>query len=147
MELDKFAAPKKPRSLRIDPSSNLRLSDPDPQGWRGMALKLLGFYSRQSRLIRGSKTLYSRVSSHVERPELYASKFCGTFSMKIPSSFLIRIFLTSWSCMLASFQSGTKFQDDTRDACAAFVAPSGSVKGGWKRWCHCGSNALRDIQP
>ncbi|KAL3700392.1 hypothetical protein R1sor_018414 [Riccia sorocarpa] len=62
----------KPRSLGLDSSSPLRVSDPPPNGLSGVALKLLGFYSRESQLIRGTKTLYARISSHADTPELYA---------------------------------------------------------------------------
>ncbi|KAL2651388.1 hypothetical protein R1flu_019516 [Riccia fluitans] len=63
----------KTRSLGLDSSSPLRVTDPPPSGLSGIALKLLGFYSRESQLIRGSRTLYTRISSHAETPELYAN--------------------------------------------------------------------------
>lgn len=63
-----------PRSLSLDPNSRFRVSDPVPEGFKRTVLKLLGYYSRQSRLIRGANTLYSRISSQVDQPELYASE-------------------------------------------------------------------------
>lgn len=62
-----------PRSLSLDPNSRFRVSDPVPEGFKRTVLKLLGYYSRQSRLIRGANTLYSRISSQVDQPELYAN--------------------------------------------------------------------------
>lgn len=64
----------KPRSLALDPESNFRVVDSAPPGFQGTMLKLLGYYGRQSRLIRGANTLYARISSRVNQPELYASE-------------------------------------------------------------------------
>lgn len=63
------------RSLSLDSSSRLRVVDPAPEGFKRTVLKLLGYYGKQSRLIRGANTLYSRISSQVDQPELYASEF------------------------------------------------------------------------
>jgi hypothetical protein len=64
----------KPRSLSLDPTSKFRVQDPSPTGFGGAMLKLLGYYSKQSQLIRGANTLYSRISMQVDKPELYASE-------------------------------------------------------------------------
>jgi hypothetical protein len=64
----------KPRSLSLDPTSKFRVQDPSPTGFAGAMLKLLGYYSKQSQLIRGANTLYSRISMQVDKPELYASE-------------------------------------------------------------------------
>lgn len=63
------------RSLSLDFSSRFRLVDPAPEGFKRTVLKLLGYYGKQSRLIRGANILYSRISSQVDQPELYASEF------------------------------------------------------------------------
>lgn len=64
----------KARSLSLDSSSRLRVVDPSPSGFAHTALKLLGYYGKQSQLIRGANTLYSRISIQVNQPELYASE-------------------------------------------------------------------------
>ncbi|KAJ7539217.1 hypothetical protein O6H91_11G081400 [Diphasiastrum complanatum] len=61
------------RPLSLDTSSPLRFVDPPPVGFKGITLKLFGFYSRQSKLIRGSRFLYTRVTAQVEDPHCYAS--------------------------------------------------------------------------
>ncbi|KAG0581001.1 hypothetical protein KC19_4G217000 [Ceratodon purpureus] len=61
------------RSLSLDSSSRLRVVDPAPEGFKRTVLTLLGYYGKQSRLIRGANTLYSRISSQVDQPELYAN--------------------------------------------------------------------------
>ncbi|OAE28952.1 hypothetical protein AXG93_2960s1310 [Marchantia polymorpha subsp. ruderalis] len=47
----------KPKPLSLNPNSPLRVTDPPPTGFSGVALKLLGFYTRESQLIRGSFAL------------------------------------------------------------------------------------------
>ena len=64
----------KARSLSLDSSSRFRVVDPAPSGFTHTVLKLLGYYGKQSRLIRGANTLYSRISLQVNQPELYASE-------------------------------------------------------------------------
>lgn len=71
----------KARSLSLDSRSRYRVVDPAPSGWTRTVLKLLGYYGKQSRLIRGANTLYSRISSQVNQPELYASE--SYFMLKI----------------------------------------------------------------
>ncbi|KAG6549688.1 hypothetical protein Mapa_008667 [Marchantia paleacea] len=63
----------KPKPLSLNPNSPLRVTDPPPTGLSGVALKLLGFYSRESQLIRGSKILYTRISAQADKRDLYAS--------------------------------------------------------------------------
>lgn len=63
----------KARSLSLDRSSRIRVVDPAPSGFTHTVLKLLGYYGKQSRLIRGANTLYSRISHQVDQPELYAN--------------------------------------------------------------------------
>lgn len=63
----------KARSLSLDSTSRFRVVDPASSGFTHTVLKLLGYYGKQSRLIRGANTLYSRISSQVNQPELYAN--------------------------------------------------------------------------
>lgn len=77
----------KARSLSLDSSSRFRVVDPAPSGFTHTVLKLLGYYGKQSRLIRGANTLYSRISSQVNQPELYASK--SYFMLKISVTMLL----------------------------------------------------------
>ena len=64
----------KARSLSLDRSSRFRVVDPAPSGFTHTVLRVLGYYGKQSRLIRGANTLYSRISYQVDQPELYASE-------------------------------------------------------------------------
>ncbi|CAM6117544.1 unnamed protein product [Calypogeia fissa] len=84
----------KAKPLSLDEGSPLRVVDPPPVGFSGMALKLLGFYSRESQLIRGSKTLYARISNHVERPELYASFVLEKSFRTTHAMLLLHVWLT-----------------------------------------------------
>lgn len=64
----------KAHSLGLAPDSRFRVVDPAPSGFSHAMLKLMGYYGKQSRLIRGANTLYTRISSQVNQPELYASE-------------------------------------------------------------------------
>lgn len=77
----------KARSLSLDSSSRFRVVDPAPSGFTHTVLKVLGYYGKQSRLIRGANSLYSRISSQVNQPELYASE--SYFMLKISAVMLL----------------------------------------------------------
>lgn len=64
----------KAHSLGLAPDSRFRVVDPAPSGFLHGVLKVLGYYGKQSRLIRGANTLYARISNQVNQPELYASE-------------------------------------------------------------------------
>ncbi|CAK9220315.1 unnamed protein product [Sphagnum troendelagicum] len=85
----------KPRSLSLDPTSKFRVQDPSPTGFGGAMLKLLGYYSKQSQLIRGANTLYSRISMQVDKPELYAN-FILEQNFRTTHSMLV---LYLWLCL------------------------------------------------
>ncbi|XP_024519640.1 uncharacterized protein LOC9661590 [Selaginella moellendorffii] len=70
---DAFGYKIKPCSLALPPDSMIRYVEPHPGGFRGLMLKVLGFYSKESTRIRGAKRLYARITSQVENPELYSS--------------------------------------------------------------------------
>ena len=78
----------KAHSLGLAPDSRFRVVDPAPSGFSHAMLKLLGYYGKQSRLIRGVNTLYTRISSQVNDPELYASecKFIDGFHVGTTST-------------------------------------------------------------
>lgn len=70
--------------------------DPQPKGIGGFALKILGYYSRESRLLRGARTLHQRIASQAESPALYATfKLEKTF--RTTHAMLV---LHTWMCLV-----------------------------------------------
>jgi cytochrome b pre-mRNA-processing protein 3 len=61
----------KPCSLALAPDSPLRIEEPEYEGIRRFVLKLLLFYSKQSKSIRGANVVYRRIVSQVDRPAIY----------------------------------------------------------------------------
>lgn len=61
----------KPCSLALDLSSPLRIEEPEFTGIRHLMLKLMLFYSKQSRSIRGANVVYQRIISQVDKPAIY----------------------------------------------------------------------------
>ncbi|KAK1273271.1 hypothetical protein QJS04_geneDACA012494 [Acorus gramineus] len=85
----------KPCSLALAPNSPLRVEEPKYEGIRRVILKLLLFYSKQSRFIRGANVIYDRIISQVDKPGIYAvfrleKTFKTTFSLLI---------LHMWLCL------------------------------------------------
>eukprot|EP00249_Psilotum_nudum_P003846 c17346_g1_i2 orf=464-1315(+) len=87
--------PKAPCSLVLPLDSKLRVVDPEHIGLRGLALRILGFHSRQSKLIRGAHILYSRITNQVEKPEFYAG-FNLEKSFRTTHALLV---LHMWMCL------------------------------------------------
>lgn len=61
----------KPCSLVLAPDSPLRIEEPKYEGIRRIILKLMLFYSKQSKSIRGANVIYHRVISQVDKPAIY----------------------------------------------------------------------------
>lgn len=78
----------KPVSLALPPGSPLRIEEPQYEGLRHIMLKLLLFYSKQSRSIRGANAAYRRIISQVDKPAIYdvfnlENTFKTTFSLLV----------------------------------------------------------------
>ncbi|PKU77555.1 hypothetical protein MA16_Dca013676 [Dendrobium catenatum] len=78
----------KPSSLALPPGSPLRIEEPQYEGLRHIMLKLLLFYSKQSRSIRGANAVYRRIISQVDKPAIYdvfnlENTFRTTFSLLV----------------------------------------------------------------
>lgn len=61
----------KPCSLALPPGSALRIEEPNYEGLRQFLLKLMLFYSKQSKSIRAANVIYRRVISQVDKPAIY----------------------------------------------------------------------------
>lgn len=61
----------KPASLALAPESPLRVDEPKYEGIKHFILKLMLFYSKQSKSIRGANVIYKRVVSQVDKPAIY----------------------------------------------------------------------------
>ncbi|KAJ4955567.1 hypothetical protein NE237_012350 [Protea cynaroides] len=85
----------KPCSLALAPDSPLRIEEPKYEGFRRIMLKLMLFYSKQSRSIRGANVIYKRVISQVDKQPIYDAfnlekTFKTTFSLLV---------LHMWLCL------------------------------------------------
>ncbi|MQM07516.1 hypothetical protein Taro_040351 [Colocasia esculenta] len=76
----------KPGSLALAPDSPLRIEEPQYEGIKQIMLKLLLFYSKQSKSIRGANVLYKRVITQVDRPAIYDGNSVDG-GMSLPSLF------------------------------------------------------------
>lgn len=61
----------KPASLALALDSPLRVDEPKYEGIKRFILKLMLFYSKQSKSIRGANVIYKRVVSQVDKPAIY----------------------------------------------------------------------------
>ncbi|XP_042507010.1 ubiquinol-cytochrome-c reductase complex assembly factor 1 [Macadamia integrifolia] len=85
----------KPSSLALAPDSPLRIEEPKYEGFRRIMLKLLLFYSKQSKSIRGANVIYRRIISQVDKQPIYdvfylEKTFKTTFSLLV---------LHMWLCL------------------------------------------------
>ncbi|KAL9409368.1 hypothetical protein AB3S75_047709 [Citrus x aurantiifolia] len=85
----------KPASLALAPDSPLRVDEPKYEGIKRFILKLMLFYSKQSKSIRGANVIYKRVVSQVDKPAIYdvfnlEKTFRMTFSLLV---------LHMWFCL------------------------------------------------
>lgn len=61
----------KPCSLALPRDSPLRVEEPNYQGIKRFMLRLMLFYSKQSKSIRGANVVYRRIISQVDKPPIY----------------------------------------------------------------------------
>ncbi|KAJ0750006.1 putative ubiquinol-cytochrome c chaperone/UPF0174 [Helianthus annuus] len=61
----------KPCSLALPPDSPLRIEEPIYKGLRRFLLKMMLFYSKQSKSIRQANVIYRRVVSQADKPAIY----------------------------------------------------------------------------
>ncbi|KAL9260021.1 Ubiquinol-cytochrome-c reductase complex assembly factor 1-like protein [Drosera capensis] len=85
----------KPSSLALAQDSPLRMEEPNYVGIRRFILKLLLFYTHQSKSIRSSHAIYKRIVSQVDKPAIYnvfnlEKTFKTTFSLLV---------LHMWLCL------------------------------------------------
>ncbi|KAI5670280.1 hypothetical protein M9H77_10644 [Catharanthus roseus] len=85
----------KPCSLALPPGSPLRVEEPQYEGIKRFILKLMLFYSKQSKSIRGANVIYSRVTSQVDKPPIY-NVFSLEKTFKTTFSLLV---LHMWLCL------------------------------------------------
>ncbi|KAJ3689028.1 hypothetical protein LUZ61_018192 [Rhynchospora tenuis] len=84
----------KPCSLALAKDSPLRIEDPDFSRIKRFIFKLLLFYSKQSKSIRGANVVYSRILSQVDKPPIYdvfnlEKTFKTTFSLLVLHMWLV----------------------------------------------------------
>lgn len=80
MNLDKLFW-SKPFSLALPLDSPLRIDEPQYEGIKRMFLKLMLFYSKQSKSIRGANVVYKRVISQVDKPAIYEGHIFSLVSL------------------------------------------------------------------
>ncbi|KAK4756671.1 hypothetical protein SAY87_006798 [Trapa incisa] len=78
----------KPCSLALAPDSPLRVEEPNYEGIKRFFLKIMLFYSKQSKSIRGANVVYQRILSQVNKPPVYEvfnleKTFKTTFSLLV----------------------------------------------------------------
>uniref|UniRef100_A0A7N0T9W8 Ubiquinol-cytochrome c chaperone domain-containing protein n=1 Tax=Kalanchoe fedtschenkoi TaxID=63787 RepID=A0A7N0T9W8_KALFE len=78
----------KPCSLALPLDSPLRIEEPKFEGLRLIIFKMLLFYSKQSKSIRGANVVYKRVASQVDTPAIY-DVFNLEKTFKTPFSLLV----------------------------------------------------------
>ncbi|KAL9240361.1 hypothetical protein vseg_014591 [Gypsophila vaccaria] len=84
-----------PRSLALAKDSPLRIEEPHYEGIRRFILKLMLFYSKQSKSIRCANVVYKRVLTQVDKPAIY-NVFNLEKTFKTTYSLLV---LHMWLCL------------------------------------------------
>ncbi|XP_054824094.1 uncharacterized protein LOC129322083 [Prosopis cineraria] len=92
----------KPCSLALAENSPLRVQEPNFEGIKRFFLKMMLFYSKQSKSIRGANVMYQRILSQVDKPPIYEvfnleKTFKATFSLLV---------LHMWLCLRRLKQDG-----------------------------------------
>ncbi|XP_019445558.1 PREDICTED: ubiquinol-cytochrome-c reductase complex assembly factor 1-like [Lupinus angustifolius] len=92
----------KPCSLALARDSPLRVEEPNYEGIKRFILRLMMFYSKQSKSIRGANVVYRRIVSQVDKPPIYEvfnleKTFKTTFSLLV---------LHMWLCLRRLKQEG-----------------------------------------
>ncbi|KAG5558291.1 hypothetical protein RHGRI_008274 [Rhododendron griersonianum] len=94
----------KPCSLALATDSPLRVEEPKYEGIRHIIFKLLLFYSKQSKSIRGANVVYRRIVSQVDKPAIY-NVFSLEKTFKMTFSLLV---LHMWLCLRRLKQEGNE---------------------------------------
>ncbi|KAI8564503.1 hypothetical protein RHMOL_Rhmol03G0186600 [Rhododendron molle] len=94
----------KPCSLALAADSPLRVEEPKYEGIRHIIFKLLLFYSKQSKSIRGANVVYRRIVSQVDKPAIY-NVFSLEKTFKMTFSLLV---LHMWLCLRRLKQEGNE---------------------------------------
>lgn len=88
---------EKPRSLAVDVAEGeLPIDERPPPGVYGLLLRLLGYYSKEARLIRASRNLYAQVTARAEDERF-------THALGLPTSFRATyslLVLHVWLCLV-----------------------------------------------
>ncbi|WMV33839.1 hypothetical protein MTR67_027224 [Solanum verrucosum] len=92
----------KPHSLALAPDSQFRVEDPQYEGFKRAIFKLMLFYSKQSKSIRGANVIYRRVVHQVDRPAIY-DVFSLEKTFKTTFSLLV---IHMWLCLRRLKQEG-----------------------------------------
>ncbi|PHT45005.1 hypothetical protein CQW23_14163 [Capsicum baccatum] len=92
----------KPHSLALAPDSPFRVEDPQYEGFKRFMFKLMLFYSKQSKSIRGANVIYQRVIHQVDRPAMY-DVFSLEKTFKTTFSLLV---IHMWLCLRRLKQEG-----------------------------------------
>lgn len=84
----------KPGSLALPRNSPLRIEEPKYEGLKHLVFRLLLFYSKQSKSIRGANVMYQRIISQVDKPLIYdvfqlEKTFKTTFSLLVLHMWLV----------------------------------------------------------
>uniref|UniRef100_A0A0D9WYY9 Ubiquinol-cytochrome c chaperone domain-containing protein n=1 Tax=Leersia perrieri TaxID=77586 RepID=A0A0D9WYY9_9ORYZ len=84
----------KPCSLALPPDSPLRVEDPKFTGIKHFLLTLLLFYSKQSKSIRGANVIFHRITSQVDKSDIYdvfqlEKTFKTTFALLVLHMWLV----------------------------------------------------------
>lgn len=87
----------KPCSLALAKDSPLRIEEPEFSGMKQLMLKLLLFYSKQSKSIRGATIVYKRIISQVDKPPIYDGS-CSLLSYFVWWNCIPQIFWIFWCC-------------------------------------------------
>lgn len=58
-------------SLALPPDSRMRVEEPHFEGIKYVMLKMMLFYSKQSKYIRGANVVYRRIKYQVDKPAIY----------------------------------------------------------------------------
>ncbi|KAL0543565.1 hypothetical protein IC582_018664 [Cucumis melo] len=85
----------KPCSLALPKDSPLRMDEPQYEGIKRLFLRMMMFYSKQSKHIRAANVIYQRIVSQVDKPAIYdvfnlEKTFKTTFSLLV---------LHMWLCL------------------------------------------------
>jgi hypothetical protein len=65
-----------PESLALPPTSPLFKRESTPGGWRQLGLRIMGYYTKESQVARGSTALFERITVQVQDERFYKGERC-----------------------------------------------------------------------